>query len=105
MADTDVLSPEQVLAAQARALGIKVDKRWSVDTLAEKVAEAQIDAQAAEQDAVRKAADTWIYCIRDCFVGTDKYPAGSVAKAPKDLYQRLKATGAARLADEDEING
>jgi len=26
-----------------------------------------------------------------------------VTKAPKELYQRFKETGAARLADEDEV--
>jgi hypothetical protein len=105
MAEDTLLTPDQILAAQARTLGLKVDRRWSVDTLAEKVQDAQEAAAAAEQRAVEKASDTWIFCLRDCFVGTDKHPAGSVVRAPKELYQRFKATGAARLADEDEING
>jgi hypothetical protein len=94
---------KKVLLGQARALGMEVDGRWSVDTLAEKVAEA-LEIQAEREDeAVKEAADTWVYCIRDCFLGTEKNRAGSVIKAPKELYLNWKAVGAARLADEDEI--
>lgn len=103
MADTDMLSPQQVLEAQARTLGLKIDQRWSVDTLAKRVLQAQERAAAQEQVAVKQSSDTWIFCLRDCFVGTEKFQAGSVTKAPKELYQRFKETGAARLADEDEV--
>ncbi len=34
---------EQTLAEQAEALGIKVDKRWSEDTLREEIAKAQAE--------------------------------------------------------------
>lgn len=102
MAD-DTLSPKKVLLGQAAALGLKVDARWSVDTLAEKVLEAQESHEEREAESIRKAADTWVYCIRDCWLATDKHPAGSVIKAPRELYGNWKANGAARLADQDEI--
>jgi hypothetical protein len=101
----DTAEAKKVLLAQARKLKMEVDGRWSVETLAEKVQEAIEAAAEQEQAAIAEASDTWIYCIRDCFVGTEKHPAGTVAKAPKDLYQRFKAVGAARLADEDEVQG
>ena len=94
---------KKVLLGQARALGMEVDGRWSVETLAEKVAEA-LEAQADREDeAIKEAADTWVFCLRDCFLGTEKHRAGTAVQAPKELYQNWKAVGAARLADEDEI--
>ena len=94
---------KKVLLGQARALGMDVDGRWSVETLAEKVAEA-LEAQADREDeAIKEAADTWVYCLRDCFLGTEKHRAGTAVQAPKELYLNWKAVGAARLADEDEI--
>lgn len=94
---------KKVLLAQARSLGMDVDGRWSVETLAEKVMDAQEAQSERETEAVKESADTWVYCIRDCFLGTDKHVAGSVIKAPKELYVRWRDVGAARLADEDEI--
>lgn len=93
----------KTLMAQAKVLGLDVDGRWSTETLAEKVAEALENKEEADQKAVEDAADTWVYPIRDCFLGTEKKPAGYAFKAPKELYQNWKANGAARLADEDEI--
>lgn len=97
------LEPRKILLAQARALGIEVDGRWSTDTLAEKVEQAQADHAEAEDAALAASCDTWVYCNRDCFIGTEKKLAGSVVKAPEELYRNWKATGAARLADKDEI--
>lgn len=93
----------KTLLAQAKVLGLDVDGRWSTDTLAEKVAEALESKEEADQRAVEDAADTWVYPIRDCFLGTEKQVAGTAFKAPKELYLNWKANGAARLADEDEI--
>lgn len=93
----------KTLLAQAKALGLDVDGRWSIETLAEKVAEAH-DAKAEnDQKAVEDASDTWVFPIRDCFLGTEKQPSGRAFRAPKTLYQNWKANGAARLADDDEI--
>jgi hypothetical protein len=96
---------KKVLLGQAKALGLKIDARWSVDTLAEKVLEAQETLTEREDAAIRDASDTWVFCIRDCWLGTEKQRANSVIKAPKELYNNWKVTGAARLADQDEIAG
>lgn len=42
------------LKAQAEALGIEVDGRWSDDTLKQKIAEASFDQPVAEQPAPRE---------------------------------------------------
>lgn len=97
------LEHKKVLLAQAKHLDMDVDGRWSVETLAEKVAEALESQTAREDEAIKEAADTWVFCIRDCFLGTEKHRAGSVVKAPKELYHNWKVTGAARLADDEEI--
>ena len=94
---------KKVLLGQARALGMDVDGRWSVETLAEKVAEALENQADREDEAIKEAADTWVYCLRDCFLGTEKHRAGTAVQAPKELYLNWKAVGAARLADEDEV--
>lgn len=101
----DKKEAKKVLLGQAAALGLEVDGRWSVDTLAEKVLEAQESLEEREAAAIKAASDTWVYCIRDCFLATEKNRAGSIIRAPKELYSNWKATGAARLADEDEIAG
>lgn len=100
---TDNKEAKKVLLGQAKALELEVDGRWSVETLAEKVMEAQDALAEREAAAVRESADTWVYCIRDCWLATDRHRAGSVIRAPKELYTNWKATGAARLADEAEI--
>lgn len=94
---------KKTLLAQARQVGLAVDGRWSLETLAEKVQQAIENHAEAEDKAVHEAADTWIYAIRDCFLGTEKMKAGSVFKAPKELHLNWRATGASRLAEEDEI--
>lgn len=94
---------KKTLLAQAATVNLEVDGRWSVETLAEKVQEAIENHAQAEEKAIHAASDTWVYAVRDCFLGTEKKPAGSVFKAPKELHQNWKSTGASRLADEDEI--
>jgi hypothetical protein len=104
MADDDgKAEARKVLMGQAKVLGLDVDGRWSVETLAEKVRDAQDGLAAKEQAAVVDAADTWVFPVRDCFLGTEKQPAGRAFRAPKELYLNWKATGAARMADSDEI--
>ena len=100
---SDFAEPRKVLLAQARTLKMEVDGRWSTDTLAEKVLEAQEAHEQNEAQAILDASDTWVYAIRDCFLGTEKKPATSVFMAPKQLYNNWKPAGACRLADEDEI--
>jgi hypothetical protein len=100
---SDDREAKKVLLAQARTLGMDIDGRWSIETLAEKVAEALADAADRADEEIKESADTWVFPIRDCFLGTEKQPAGKAFKAPKELYQNWKPTGAARLADDDEI--
>jgi hypothetical protein len=97
------LEPRKILLSQARGLGLDVDGRWSTDTLAEKVEEAQRMHAEQEEKALFASCDTWVYCIRDCFIATEKHQAGSVIFAPEELYRNWKTVGAARLADKDEI--
>lgn len=94
---------KKTLMARAKQLGLDVDKRWSVETLSEKLEEAYLDKEEADAQALIESADTWIFAIRDVFLGTDKHPAGSVVEVPAHLYQNWKATGACRLADNQEI--
>lgn len=102
---TDTKEAKKVLLGQAKALDLEVDGRWSVETLAEKVLEAQEAFAERQAEAVRAASDTWVFCIRDCWLATDQHRAGSVIRAPMALYSTWKAVGAARLADQDEIAG
>jgi len=100
---SDDKEARKTLLGQARTLGLEVDGRWSIETLAEKVQEAIETREDDDNATVRNSSDTWVFPIRDCFLGTEKRPAGRAFKAPKELYLKWKATGAARLADEDEI--
>lgn len=97
------LEAKKVLLARARQIGLDIDGRWSIDTLAEKVEEALEMREIDQNESIIKASDTWVYPIRDCFLGTEKQHAGTAFKAPKALYSNWKEVGAARLADEDEI--
>lgn len=99
----DNMEARKTLMGQAEAIGLVVDGRWSIETLAEKVQAALESREENDNATVRKSSDTWVFAIRDCFLGTEKKPSGSVFKAPKELYGNWKATGAARLADEDEV--
>jgi len=76
---------KKVLLARARQAGLEVDGRWSIDTLAEKVEEALETSEADENDRLKSLSDTWVYPIRDCFLGTEKMRAGVAFKAPKAL--------------------
>lgn len=100
MSDAEI---RKTLIAQAKVYGVDVDGRWSIETLAEKVQEAIETQEERANEAIQKASDTWVYAIRDCFLGTEKQKAGTVFQAPKELYANWKAVGAARLADDDEV--
>lgn len=90
-------SPMKILKKQAKVLGMEVDGRWSVDTLAEKVAEAQEAKKEADADAIRDASDTWVFMIRDGFaVEDEKLRAGGTFKVPGDIAQRWYECGVAR---------
>jgi hypothetical protein len=94
---------KKFLLGQAGALGMHVDGRWSVDTLAEKVLEAQEAKKAGETQAIKDAADTWVFMIRDGWaVEDEKCAAGGTYKVPAWIAKRWYVAGGARPADESE---
>ena len=96
----DTKEAKKVLLGQARALGLEVDGRWSVDTLAEKVLEAQEAKTEAETQAIRDASDTWVFMLRDGFaVEDEKIKAGTTAQVPEWIAKRWYKAGVARPAD------
>lgn len=100
----DILSPKKVLLGQAAGLGMKVDARWSIDTLAEKVLEAQEAKTAAETQAIKDAADTWVFMLRDGFaVEDEKLKTGGTFKVAEWIAKRWYKAGVARPADQDEV--
>ncbi|WP_127524074.1 hypothetical protein [Mesorhizobium sp. Z1-4] len=95
---------KQTLRKQARELGLEVDNRWSVETLAEKVVEAQFDAaDRADQEVISKS-DTWIYLLKGAWpTSQQKHFAGEVIKVPEEMAFRWYEAGAARPARPTEI--
>lgn len=91
---------KKVLLGQAKVLGMEVDGRWSVDTLAEKVLEAQEAKSEAEKQAIRDASDTAVYMIRDGFaVEDEKLRAGGTFNVPSEIAKCWYKAGVARPAD------
>lgn len=94
----------KTLNDQARAIGLEVDGRWSVETLAEKVQGAQEQAGARAAQAVRQSSDTWVYLFRNATpVEGEEHPKGSIVKVPRDMAGRWYKAGVARAAADDEI--
>lgn len=90
-------NPKKILLAQAKALGMEVDGRWSIDTLAEKVEEAQIAAKESQTKAIQDASDTWVFLLRDAFpVDDEKHRAGETICVPADMADRWYEAGVAR---------
>jgi hypothetical protein len=88
---------KKVLLEQAKALDLKVDQRWSVDTLAEKVQEAQADASADKSAAIKAKADTWVTLLRDAFpVEDEKHLAGETIRVPKAMAEYWYENNVAR---------
>lgn len=99
----DELDPKKVLIGQAKALGMEVDGRWSVDTLAEKVQEAQEAQRDANTKAIKDASDTWVFLLRDAFPSeNEKCRAGSTVKVPLQMAKAWYAAGVARPGEEPE---
>lgn len=96
----DTKEAKKVLLGQARALGLEVDGRWAVETLAEKVLEAQEAKTEAETQAIKDASDTWVFMLRDGFaVEDEKIKAGTTAQVPEWIAKRWYKAGVARPAD------
>lgn len=93
----DLTEARKVLLGQAKELDLDVDGRWSVDTLAEKVLEAQ-EAQKAKKAANFKAeANVWVYLQRDAFpVEDEKHLAGETIAVTEAMAEYWYANGVAR---------
>lgn len=95
---------KQTLLAQARELGLEVDKRWSVETLAEKVVEAQFMAEETAAQKIHDESDTWVCLLRGAWPTSErKHMAGEVIKVPEWMAEQWSTSGAARLAMKSEI--
>lgn len=90
----------KVLRDQARTLGLEIDGRWSVETLAEKVKEAQEANSAKQTEAIRASSDTAVYLLRDAFpVEDEKHLAGETITVPAEMAKYWYRAGVARPAD------
>lgn len=87
---------KKVLLDQAAALGMKVDARWSVDTLAERVLEAQDMAKAAAKAEFAKTTKVKVRLLRDGFPEEDvKVLAGDTCMVTEDIAFRWYDLGVA----------
>lgn len=100
MSENDNKEARKVLLEQAKVLGLEVDGRWSTETLAEKVLEAQEGQEAAEQRQYAEAKKVPVLLKRNAFpvVGT-KALKGSVVEVPIALAKQWIAEGVAERAD------
>lgn len=90
----------KVLEAQAEAIGLEVDGRWSVETLSEKVAEAQAAREEADKQTYKAAKKTPVRLKRNAFpVAGVKALKGDVVEVPVDLAKKWIADGVAERAD------
>lgn len=95
---------KQNLLSQAAQLGLDADKRWSVETLAEKVAEAQVMQEHLQAEKIREASDTWVYLLKGAWpTSQQKHFAGEVIRVPEAMASQWVKSGACRLAMKDEI--
>jgi hypothetical protein len=93
----DLAEAKKVLLGQARALGLEVDGRWSVDTLAEKVAEAQDAKKHAEIVDTKARSSVWVLLLRDGFpVEDEKHLAGETILVTPEIADRWFEAGVAR---------
>lgn len=86
-----------VLFSQADALDLSVDARWSVETLAEKVLEAQDAKKAADRAAFDGAQKVWVYLLRGAFPTEDKKCfAGETIEVTPEIAEKWYEAGVAR---------
>lgn len=89
----------KVLLEQAKALDLRVDARWSVETLAERVAEAQEAKAEADKAEFAAAKKTPVLLLRDAFpVEDEKHLAGETIDVPIEMARRWIEAGVARDA-------
>ena len=88
---------KQTLLKQAHQLDLKVDSRWSVETLAEKVVEAQYSLKERQTQAIMEASDTWVYLLKGAYpVEDEKHFAGETIKVPAEIADKWYEAGVAR---------
>jgi hypothetical protein len=86
-----------VLLQQAEALDMDVDDSWSVETLAEQVLAAQRAKKAATKAAFTKAANVWVFLLRDAWrVEDEKHVAGETIQVTPDIAEKWYVAGVAR---------
>jgi hypothetical protein len=102
----------ETLRKQAEALGIDVDRRWSDETLQEKINEAKSKANPAEQPKAEPAKaeakpavlggakKTPVRLLHDTWFEADvRTPAGKVVDVDVETAKKLIADGKAVRAD------
>jgi hypothetical protein len=93
----DTTEARKVLLEQAAALNLKVHHKWSVDTLAERVLEAQEAAKVVEEAKFAEAPKVWVYLLRDAWPVEDKrHNTGETVAVPAELAERWYEAGVAR---------
>lgn len=99
----DQLDPRDVMMEQARVMGLKVDQRWSDETLSEKIAGHTETLAEKEAENIRKNSDTWVLLKKGAFpTSRIKYLAGETVQVPKDMARRWYEAGVAIPADAPE---
>ena len=100
MSDADEKIARDVLVDQAKALGMTVDKRWSVETLAEKVLEAQQNEAERKQAEFESAKKTPVLLLKNAFpVASQKALKGTIVEVPIAMAKAWIAAGVAERAD------
>lgn len=97
MSEKDTTEAMEVLRGQAEALDLKVDARWSAETLAQKVLDAQLAASEAEKAAFAKAPKVWVFLLRDGWpVADEKHLAGETIAVTQEIATKWFEAGVAR---------
>lgn len=93
----DLAEPKKVLLDQAKALGLKVDARWSVDTLAERVLEAEEIAATEAKAEFNAAPKVWVFLLRDGWpVADERHNAGETIAVTQEIADKWYEAGVAR---------
>lgn len=100
MADENTAEAEKVLLAQAAALGMKVDKRWSVERLAEEVQLAQLAEAEAKKAEFAAAKKVPVLLKRAAWpIENERHEIGEVINVPVEMAKRWISLGVAERAD------
>ncbi len=96
MADDNKAEAKKVLLEQAKALGMEVDGRWSVERLAEEVMAAQEGQKDAKKADFEAKANTWVVLQRAAFPTEDeRHEIGETIKVTEEMADRWYAAGVA----------